>query len=160
MRRQNRACATLLAACAALATQPAITAADAPTFLPHVMPSGTPPLPFSDAALAGDTLYLGGHIGIDPQSGKAASDPDTEARLMMEALQQTLRRAGLTMDDLVSVTVFCTDLKLYDAFNAVYSGYFHGHYPARAFIGASELVRGAHFEIMGVAIRASHAVHH
>jgi 2-iminobutanoate/2-iminopropanoate deaminase len=57
------------------------------------------------------------------------------------------------MDDLVSVTVFCTDLSLYDSFNTVYSGYFHGHYPARAFIGASQLVRGAHFEVMGVAIR-------
>jgi 2-iminobutanoate/2-iminopropanoate deaminase len=160
MRRQNFGCAKLLAACAALATLPAIAAADAPTFLPHVIPAGTPQLPFSDAVLAGDTLYLAGHIGIDPQSGKAASDPDTEARLMMEALQQTLRRAGLTMDDLVSVTVFCTDLKGYDAFNAIYSGYFHGHYPARAFIGASQLVRGAHLEIMGVAIRASHATHH
>jgi 2-iminobutanoate/2-iminopropanoate deaminase len=160
MRRQNCGCAKLLAACAALATLPAIAAADAPTFLPHVMPAGTPPLPFSDAVLVGDTLYLGGHIGIDPQSGKAASDPDIEARLMMEAFQQTLRRAGLTLDDLVSVTVFCTDLKWYDRFNAVYSGYFHGHYPARAFIGASQLVRGAHFEIMGVAIRASHAARH
>jgi len=159
MRRQNRGCAAPLAVCAALATLPAIAAADAPTFLPHVTPSGTPPLPFSDAVLAGDALYLAGHIGIDPQSGNAASDPDTEAHLMMEALQQTLRRAGLTMDDLVSVTVFCTDLKLYDVFNAIYSGYFHGHYPARAFIGAGQLVRGAHFEIMGVAIRPSHARH-
>jgi 2-iminobutanoate/2-iminopropanoate deaminase len=160
MRRQNRGCAELLAACAAMAALPAIAAADAPTFLPHVVPAGTPPLPFSDAVLAGDTLYLAGHIGIDSQSGKAASDPETEARLMMEALQQTLRRAGLSMDDLVSVTVFCTDLKWYDVFNGVYSGYFHGHYPARAFIGASQLVRGAHFEIMGVAIRASHATRH
>jgi 2-iminobutanoate/2-iminopropanoate deaminase len=160
MRRQNRGCAARLAVCAVLVTLPAIAAAAAPTFLPHVTPPGSPPLPFSDAVLAGDTLYLGGHIGLDPQSGNAASDPDTEARLMMEALQRTLRRADLTMDDLVSVTVFCTDLKLYDAYNAVYSGYFHGHYPARAFIGASQLVRGAHFEIMGVATRASHATRH
>ena len=60
------------------------------------------------------------------------------------------------MDDLVSVTVYCTDLSLYDGFNAVYRGYFHGQYPARAFIGVNQLVRGAHFEIAGVAVK-SHA---
>lgn len=51
------------------------------------------------------------------------------------------------------MTVFCTDLTLYDRFNAIYRGYFHGHYPARAFIGASQLVRGAHFELQGIALR-------
>jgi 2-iminobutanoate/2-iminopropanoate deaminase len=60
------------------------------------------------------------------------------------------------MDDLVSVTIYCTDLDLYDGFNAVYRSYFHGHYPARAFIGASRLVRGAHFEIEAVAAKAGH----
>ena len=58
------------------------------------------------------------------------------------------------MDDLVSVTIYCTDLDLYDRFNAVYRSYFHGHYPARAFIGVGRLVRGAHFEIAGVAAKA------
>jgi 2-iminobutanoate/2-iminopropanoate deaminase len=57
------------------------------------------------------------------------------------------------MADLVSVTVYCTDLDLYDKFNAVYRSYFHDNYPARAFIGVSKLVRGAHFEIAGVAIK-------
>jgi enamine deaminase RidA (YjgF/YER057c/UK114 family) len=57
------------------------------------------------------------------------------------------------MDDLVSVTVYCTDLKLYGAFNEVYKGYFHGNYPARAFIGASQLVLGAHFEVQGIAAK-------
>jgi 2-iminobutanoate/2-iminopropanoate deaminase len=124
-----------------------------PTYIEHVNPPGTAPLPFSDAVVAGDTLYLAGQIGIDVHTGNAAADPGSEARLVMEAVKRTLERAGLTMDELVSVTVFCTDLSLYDSFNTVYSGYFHGHHPARAFIGANKLVRGAHFEVMGVAIR-------
>jgi 2-iminobutanoate/2-iminopropanoate deaminase len=49
--------------------------------------------------------------------------------------------------------VYCTDLKLYGAFNEVYKGYFHGNYPARAFIGASQLVLGAHFEVQGIAAK-------
>jgi 2-iminobutanoate/2-iminopropanoate deaminase len=72
---------------------------------------------------------------------------------VMDSVKQTLSQAGLSMDDLVSVTVYCTDLGLYDAFNAVYRSYFHGQYPARAFIGVNQLVRGAHFEIAGVAVK-------
>jgi 2-iminobutanoate/2-iminopropanoate deaminase len=132
-----------------------LVAFGAPRYLEHETAPGAAPLPFSDAVLAGDTLYVAGHIGIDGHTGNAATDPATEAHLVMEAVKHTVERAGLRMDDLVSVTVFCTDLKLFDAFNAVYRSYFHGHYPARAFIGADSLVRGAHFEVMGVAVRGS-----
>jgi 2-iminobutanoate/2-iminopropanoate deaminase len=57
------------------------------------------------------------------------------------------------MDDLVSVTVYCTDLGLYDSFNSTYAGYFHGKYPTRAFIGVASLLRGGHFEVQGVAVK-------
>lgn len=43
----------------------------------------------------------------------------------------------MTMDDVVSVQVFCTDLALYDTFNTVYRNYFMRGFPARAFLGAS-----------------------
>jgi len=125
-----------------------------PTYMPHAAAPGSAPLPFSDAVLAGDTLYVAGHIGIDAHTGNVPADADSEAKEVMDAVRHTLEAAGLTMDDLVSVTVYCTDLALYDRFNAVYRSYFHGHYPARAFIGADRLVRGAHFEVMGVAVRA------
>jgi 2-iminobutanoate/2-iminopropanoate deaminase len=113
-------------------------------------------LPFSDAVREGNTLYVAGHIGLDPATGNAPADPATEARLVMDSVKHTLGRAGFTMDDLVSVTVYCTDLGLYDTFNPVYAGYFHGHHPARAFIGVSKLVRGAHFEVAGIAVKVSH----
>ncbi len=70
---------------------------------------------------------------------------------MLDAVKHTLEQGGLSMDDLVSVTVYCTDLNLYDGFNAIYRTYFKNHYPTRAFIGVNQLVRGAHFEIAGVA---------
>jgi 2-iminobutanoate/2-iminopropanoate deaminase len=112
-------------------------------------------LPFSDAVLSGDTLYVAGHLGIDPHTGSTPSDPALEARLVMDAVKHTVESAGLTMGDLVSVTVYCTDLQLYDTFNTVYRTYFHGHYPARAFIGSDKLLRGAHFEVQGVATRSA-----
>jgi 2-iminobutanoate/2-iminopropanoate deaminase len=144
----------LLALVCPAAVLPLVAAAAPPTYIEHPATPGAASLPFSDGVLSGDTLYVAGHIGIDPHTGNAAADPATEARLVMEAVRHTLEAAGLRMDDLVSVTVYCTDLALYDRFNAVYRRYFHGHFPARAFIGAAGLVRGAHFEVQGVAVKA------
>jgi 2-iminobutanoate/2-iminopropanoate deaminase len=125
------------------------------SYVDHKVPQGSAPLPFSDAVLSGDTLYVAGHLGIDPHTGNAPTDPAAEARLVLEGVKRTIEAAGLTMDDLVSVTVYCTDLQLYDSFNAIYRSYFHGHYPARAFIGTDKLLRGGHFEVQGVAIKGS-----
>ena len=68
-------------------------------------------------------------------------------------MKTTLAAADLTMDDLVSVTVFCPDLSLYDKFNEIYRTYFTKDFPARAFIGSGPLLRGSHFEAQGIAIR-------
>ncbi len=131
----------------------------APQYFAHQFPPNTKPLPFSDAVLAGETLYLGGHLGLDPKTGQAPADAGREATLALDAVQATLKSAGLTMDDLVSVTVYCTDLALYETFNSANAAYFHGKYPARAFIGAAGLVRGARFEIQGVAVKPAAVPH-
>jgi 2-iminobutanoate/2-iminopropanoate deaminase len=103
--------------------------------------------------LVGNTLYIAGHIGLDTKTGAPPANAEDEARLVMEGVKQTVELAGMTMEDVVSVQVFCTDLKLYETFNNVYKGYFHADYPARAFIGAATLLRGGHYEVLGVAIR-------
>ncbi len=110
-------------------------------------------LPFSDGVLTGDTLYIGGHIGVDPKTGQPPADAAEEARLAVEGVKETLAAAGMTMDDLVSVQVFCSDLSLYDTFNKVYQSYFHGDYPARAFIGSGKLLRGGRYEVLGIAVK-------
>ncbi len=118
-----------------------------------VLPSRTDPLPFSDAVLVGDTLYLAGRIGVDPQTGKPPEDVEKEIRLLLDGMKATLKEADLTMDDLVSVQVFCPDLSLYEKFNEIYRTYFTKNFPARAFIGSGPLLRGGHFEAQGVAVR-------
>lgn len=109
-------------------------------------------LPFSSAVVAGDTLYVAGTTAVGPGT-KTALNPSQEARAVMDDVKRVVERAGMTMDDLVSVQVFCTNLRNYDAFNRVYATYFHGHYPARAFIGAANLLFGARYEVMGIAVR-------
>jgi 2-iminobutanoate/2-iminopropanoate deaminase len=110
-------------------------------------------LPFSDAVLVGDALYIAGHIGIDPNTDRAAEDPRIEAKFVMDRVKATVESAGLTMDDVVTMQIMCTDLGLYDTFNDVYRPYFQHGFPARAFLGANSLLRGAHYEVLGIAVR-------
>jgi 2-iminobutanoate/2-iminopropanoate deaminase len=117
---------------------------------------GTLPLAASDAVRTGNTLYIGGHLGIDPATGRAPTESAAEARLAMESLRHTIAAAGLNMDDLVAVTVFSTDVRLDGTFNQVYRSYFSGHYPAQTFVGADSLRSGARFEVLGVAVKAPH----
>jgi 2-iminobutanoate/2-iminopropanoate deaminase len=113
-----------------------------------------PQLPFSGAILAGNTLYLSGRIGIDPKTGKAPAEVDQELKLLLDRVKATLAQAGMSMDDLVYVQIACTDLSLYDKFNAAYRSYFTTKdLPAREFIGAATLLRGGHFELQAIAVR-------
>src|SRR5262252_9497733 len=82
--------------------------------------AGASTAPFSEAVLKGDTLYLSGHLGLDPQTGKPGATPEEEARLVMDSFKRTVEAVAMTMDGLVSVTVFCSDFAHYDAFNGVY----------------------------------------
>jgi enamine deaminase RidA (YjgF/YER057c/UK114 family) len=118
-----------------------------------VLPSRTDKLPYSDGVLVGDTLYLAGRIGIDPETGKPPAELEKEIRLLLDGMKTTLAAANMTMDDLISVQVFCPDLSLYEKFNEIYRTYFIKDFPARAFIGAGPLLRGGRFEAQGIAIR-------
>lgn len=111
-------------------------------------------LPFSEAVLAGDTLYVAGHIGTDPKTGQAPANLDQEMKLLFAAVRADMAQTNFRMDDLVSVRVYCTDLALYGKFNAAYRAQFGKDVPARAFIGVASLLRGGHFEMEGVAVKS------
>jgi 2-iminobutanoate/2-iminopropanoate deaminase len=110
-------------------------------------------LPFSDAVWHGDTLYLSGHIGLDAKTGLPPGTAEEEARLVMDGVKHTLEAAGLTMDDLLSVQIFCSDVTLFETFNTVYRTYFKGEFPARAFLGSGKLLFDARFEVQGIAAK-------
>jgi len=117
------------------------------------LPGPASQLPFSKAILAGDTLYLSGSIGLDPKTGKAPDNIDDEIKYLFDDYKKTLSTAGMSMDDLVFVQVFCTDLSLYDKFNAAYRAQFSKDFPARAFIGVASLLRNGHFEMQAIAVK-------
>ncbi len=108
--------------------------------------------PFSGGVLVNDTLYLSGDIGVDAQ-GKVPATAEAEAQAVLTNIRTRLESAGMTMDDLVVVQVFCSDVGHYDAFNKVYRTMFKKEFPARAFLGSGKLLFGARFEVQGIAIR-------
>jgi reactive intermediate/imine deaminase len=109
--------------------------------------------PFSDAVLVGDTLYLAGRIGFVPGTRDIPATAEEEAKNVLDQFKAVLAEAGMTMDDLVSVQVFCSDVKLFDTWNKVYPAYFGKELPARAFIGSGPLLFGARFEMQATAVR-------
>ena len=110
-------------------------------------------LPFSDAVLVEDTLYISGRIGIDAATGLAPADVDEEIRLLFEGFAAVLAEAGMTMDDLVWAQIFSPDVSLWQRFNAAYVRRFSGELPARAFVGSGPLLKGGRFEMMGMAVK-------
>ena len=124
---------------------------------PKHFPAGRPGAPapaYSAAVEDGDMLYVSGTAdGTDPATGKPPVDAKTGAKVVLNSVQKILEKAGYTMDDLVWVQIFTTDLKYYGDFNDVYRTYFKGPLPARAFLGTANLLGNAHFEVMGIAVK-------
>ncbi|MHC5066407.1 MAG: RidA family protein [Planctomycetota bacterium] len=110
--------------------------------------------PYSSAVRIGEAVFLAGDIGIDPATGQPPPDPADEARQLLDQYEATLARLDMTMDDLIQVQVYCSDLSQYDSFNREYVSRFKGKdRPARAFIGTGPLLFNACFEMIGVALK-------
>jgi 2-iminobutanoate/2-iminopropanoate deaminase len=143
----------LLMVCLALPV-PAVAQAPAPQrrefSLPATKARG---LPLADAVLVGNTLYISGRGGVDLATMQVPKDVKDEVKLMMEDYKAILALAGMTMDDLVSVTIYTPDLTLYSTFNEIYRSYFTKGFPARAFIGSGPLLFGMRFEMQAIAIK-------
>lgn len=116
--------------------------------------AGDPSRPFADAVLVdGKTLYLSGRIGLIAGTNQVPDTAEEEAHLVMQEVQRILALAGMTIDNLVSLQIFASDVTLWERFNVVYRSYFTGPLPARAFIGSGPLLHGARFELQGIAVK-------
>jgi 2-iminobutanoate/2-iminopropanoate deaminase len=113
-----------------------------------------PTLPFADAVLIDNkTLYISGRIGLIPGTRQVPADIAAEATNLMQDLQSVLTAANMTLDDLVTLTIYCPDVSLWEPFNAIYRTFFTGPLPPRAFIGSGPLLFGARFELQGIAVK-------
>lgn len=108
--------------------------------------------PFSSAVRAGDMLYVSGHLGRAPGTTDivdGGAGPETTQTLAN--IEATLALVGATLQDLVSCTVYLTDIADYDAMNEAYAAALAGHQPARVTAGVQALALGARVEIACVA---------
>ena len=146
---------SILAAAIGLCALPGLAFAAPAKHFPSGGTAVSGPSPaYSAAVEANGSLYVSGTTdGTDPATGQKPVDATTGAKVVLNNVKKTLEAAGYTMDDLTWVQVFASDLKDYADFNAVYRTYFKGPLPARAFIGAGSLLGGAHFEVMGIAVK-------
>jgi 2-iminobutanoate/2-iminopropanoate deaminase len=104
--------------------------------------------PFSPAIRSADSIYLSGQVAQDPASGKLVDGeitPQTEQ--VFRNVNEVLRAAGKTFDDVVKVSVFLSDMRDFQAMNAVYAKHFTPPYPARTTVAVAALPLGAAVEI-------------
>lgn len=110
--------------------------------------------PYSQAILAGNTLYVSGQLPVNPSTGAfAGEDIAAQTRQSLENIGAILAAAGFSFGDVVKTTVLLSDITDFAAMNAVYAGYFHEPFPARAAFQAANLPKGAKVEIEAVAVK-------
>ncbi len=121
-------------------------------FTPQGFPD--PPAYVSWVTKARGFVFCTGMLGIDLSTFTIVNDSfENEVTQLMDNLRAMLESAGASLDDLVQVTVYLTDIELYGAFNKLYAGYLAETVkPARTAIVVSELPRGARVEIDCIAI--------
>jgi len=117
--------------------------------LVHMAPPGAlSDLPFSEAVIYDDFIFLSGQLGVDPATGELVEGGiGPETRQTMENIQATLARAGATMNDVIKCTVFLADIEEWAAMNTEYVKFFDRK-PARSALGTGNgIALGARTEI-------------
>lgn len=111
----------------------------------HLAP---PAGPFSPAIRIGEALYLSGQVAQDPVTGALVpGDVTRQAEQIFRNIQEVLEAAGKTFADVVRVGVYLTDIRDFQAMNAVYARHFGAPYPARTTVAVAALPLGAAVEI-------------
>jgi reactive intermediate/imine deaminase len=109
--------------------------------------------PYSQAVRRGDTVFLSGQIPLDPDTGLLVEgDIEEQARRAFDNLRAVCEAAGGTLDDVVRLGLYLTDLDQFARVNQVMSEYFDAPFPARSTIGVASLPRGARFEVDAILI--------
>lgn len=108
--------------------------------------------PYSQAIMVHGFIFVSGQIPIDPATGKLVEGSfEEKARRVMDNIKAILEAAGASMDDIVKVTVYLRDMRLFTDFNRVYSEYFKGPPPARVVVEVSNLPLNADLEVEAIA---------
>jgi reactive intermediate/imine deaminase len=108
---------------------------------------------YTQALKVGDTVYLSGQIPLLPESMELVSHAfEAQAHQVFTNLAAVCEAAGGTLDHVVKLNVYMTDLSHFPMVNRVMAEHFSEPYPARAAVGVNQLPKGAQLEIDGVLV--------
>lgn len=108
--------------------------------------------PYSQAVVAGDTVFISGQLPIDPATGELVRTTFKDAvRQALSNLVEIVRAAGGDLENIAKVTVYLKDVTKFSEFNEVYSEFFKYNKPARAVVGVASIPRDADLMVEAVA---------
>ncbi|MDP2805996.1 MAG: RidA family protein [Gallionellaceae bacterium] len=105
---------------------------------------------YSQAVRVENTVYLSGQIGLDPATMQMVEGIDAQIHQVFKNLQAVTLAAGGSLNDIVKINIFLTDLANFSRVNEIMATYFQQPYPARAAVGVASLPRNALVEADGV----------
>lgn len=109
--------------------------------------------PYSQAVLAGNTLFVSGQIALHPKTGELVMiDIKSETIQVMENIKAILTQAGLDYSNIVKSSIFLLDMNNFAVVNEVYGNYFTKDYPARETVQVSKLPKNVNVEISVIAV--------
>lgn len=109
--------------------------------------------PYSQGMKAGNMIFTSGQLPIVPETGELiTSDIKKETRQSLENVKAILKEAGATLEDVVKVTIFISDMGKFGEINEVYGEYFTDHKPARSCVEVVKLPKNGDIEIEAIAI--------
>ena len=109
--------------------------------------------PYSQAVKAGNLMFISGQIPLDPKTGDLVSESiDEQAKQVLNNIKSICEAAGQSIDDIVKISIFLTDLENFAIVNEVMKKYFAEPYPARATVEVSGLPLGVNVEIEAIVL--------
>jgi len=110
--------------------------------------------PYSQAVLAGNTLYVSGQIPMDPKTGDMKMDSiEMETHQVMSNMEAILIEAGMHWKNVVKCSIFIKDMNNFVAINEVYGKYFKIDPPARETVEVARLPKDVNVEISCIAVK-------
>lgn len=105
---------------------------------------------YSQAVRVDKTVYLSGQIGLDPNTMQMVEGIEAQIHRVFQNLRAVAGAADSSLDDVVKLNIYLTDMNNFSKVNEIMTSYFHQPYPARAVVGVSALPRGALVEMDGI----------
>jgi 2-iminobutanoate/2-iminopropanoate deaminase len=134
--------ALVLISCAGCSTSSPVFNADTKTIAPY-----------SPSVRAGSTLYVSGQLGLSPETLElVADDVESQTKQVFANLEGVLAKAGYSLQDVVSCTVYLKDIRDFKKMNDIYSTHFAaGRFPARVALEVANLPKNGKIEISAIA---------